>query len=382
MLKSITKVLSIGLTTTVVCLASSQATAAIAWWEMSDAEFANTFADDAFSPDVKKQSRVAWMLFARVNKRMEHKGKEYSQWELWPSNKDTFDKAGKMKPSQKLRTTLHFQAPKKNSLAEQINPNPELGEEITRNWDSYTYIKDQQLDTISGIKQFLKKGKAADFPIGAIEVKAVWNNVWSTTNATGYQVTADDGTTYTLRGFHIMMKMKQSPSDIFSSKDPSWFWTTFEFKENKGLENAIGLVTYKQDITEQERDNLLKQSGLANTNFNNYVSVGTQYTFSTPSGEPIILGNTTMESFAGVCNLNTDHRKPDHCKQNPQKWVAWDSSCHSCHGATSAKLEGDKVVFYPIRSYIGDIMLYKPDLSSYISFDFVWAIPFQVHREK
>src|SRR5213078_3316778 len=63
------------------------------WWTLSDQDFANQYAPQAFSATIKDQSSVAWMLFARVNQPTQNQGQTISQWESWPSNDETFSPA-------------------------------------------------------------------------------------------------------------------------------------------------------------------------------------------------------------------------------------------------------------------------------------------------
>ncbi len=129
--------------------------------------------------------------------------------------------------------------------------------------------------------------------MGAIEIKASWAHE---ATAGAYQFTGTTGT-YSLLGLHIMAKMKPTPAEPFLSEDPSWFWTTFEFKGNPGLANAESLLAYKDALSPAEAMNLLTQAGLSQMPFANYKCNGTQIRFSDATNKKIVLGNTQMEPF-------------------------------------------------------------------------------------
>ena len=124
-----------------LCVLSPRPSLATDWWTLSDQDFANQYAPQAFSATIKDQSSVAWMLFARVNQPTQNQGQTISQWESWPSNDETFSPAvGLFKAESKVRTRPHLQAPKTAKIAGQQNfahlfsvPPNGGGEEVTRN---------------------------------------------------------------------------------------------------------------------------------------------------------------------------------------------------------------------------------------------------------
>ena len=88
-------------------------TTTVDWWSISDKDFAEQYVEKAFSANLENQSSVAWMLFARVNQQKQFNGKQFSEWELWPSNHDTFNPSvQQFAPENKIRTRPHLQAPK------------------------------------------------------------------------------------------------------------------------------------------------------------------------------------------------------------------------------------------------------------------------------
>ena len=346
---------------------------AIDWWTLSDQEFAAQYGNQATSDTIKDQSTVAWMLFARVNQPKPNQGQNVSQWEMWPSNDDTFSAAvGLFKAETKVRTRPHLQPPKFLKIQGQVKglhlfsmPANGGGEEVTRNLDSYNYIVQNGLQSFGGVKKFLSVANPkVDFPFGAIEIKASW--VPGKT-AGAYQFTGTTGT-YSLLGLHIMAKMKPAPAQPFSSEDPSWFWTTFEFKGNPGLANAQSLLTYKDALPPNEVVNLLTQAGLNQTAFTNYKCNGTQIRFSDAAHKKILLGNTQMEVFAFTPT-----------NVGPAKWKTWNVSCHTCHGTASANPK-DSSLFLPFSNVQvddGGGTIPAGEVTGYQSLDFIWS--FQEH---
>lgn len=365
---------------TLACLPTVSFQAEDTWWTVSDAAFAQQYAKQATSPTIADQSSVAWMLFARVNQQVSLQGKTLSQWEVWPSNRDTFIKEPlkAFLPQNKSRTALHLQDPKDTRLAHHLKakdgPPRRGGEEVTRNSSSYSYIIGKQLNTKKGIADYFSSPTAkVDFPIGAVEIKASWSvDAAQGDNAGAYKFvdsTVKPPITYSLLGLHIMTKVAPTPADPFASETPSWFWTTFEFMNNPGLAHAQSLITYPDALPQTQAMQLLAQAGLGATAFLNYRCNGTQIRFSDEKNPTIVLGNTQMEN-----NFALPPGSP------VTAWTKWNSSCHSCHGTASWSTGGDYA--FPQQSPIGTIKpmnpVNAPDPSpyGYRSFDFVWSIPF------
>jgi hypothetical protein len=342
------------------------------WWTIDDLAFARQYGRQAFSSNLADQSTVAWMLFARVNQPTGNA----RVWEMWPSNEDTFSPAVRaFVAANKVRTRPHFQPSKAHFLITRQNAKTALlaprggGEEVTRNPISYKYITDNKLTTAAGAWQRLSTGPNLDFPLGAVEIKADWQ---SGSLPGAYTSTASDGNVYSLVGLHIMMKFAATPSDPFGSDDPSWFWTTFEYKNNGGLANAQSFLTYHDALTPAQSAALLAASGLGSTAFANYVCNGTQIQYSDAKNAIIRLGNTTMENFAF-----TPAGAP------PAQWKSWNISCHTCHGSGSANGVGNNggpgnlmvnpYFFNDIAAVVGPLPKNIAD-GGYKSFDFVWSL--------
>lgn len=333
------------------------------WWKVGDREFAARYAGQALSNDVTEQSIMAWMLFARVNQQVPLGRRTVAQWEMWPSNADTFSGAVAFTAANKIRTRPHLQTSKAARSVPHFKNTPTSGgEEVTRNLISYGYIVGNGLNTQGGVFNYLGTGKPVQLPNGATEVKAFWDR---SAIPGAYQFhDATQNVTYSLLGLHIMSKFTRTPADPFHSEDPSWFWTTFEFKGNPGLANAQSLLTYKDRLSVAQATALLTEAELGKTNFVNYRSNGTQIRYSDKANPKILLGNTEMEAFASV--------PPN---SPPSQWTAWNTSCHTCHGTTSARKSGSAVQFYPFTVPTGKIR--DPAINNFTSMDFIWSIAFQ-----
>ena len=333
------------------------------WWNMPDPDFVKQYGNLATGTQVQ-QSQFAWMLFARVNQPVPFQGQTFSQWELWPSDHDTFaPNMGLFTAQTKVRTRPHLQVSKlavllnsPHTLNALMNPFPSGGEEVTRNRLSYDYIIGKGLNTQAGIAKFLSaSGAKVDFPIGTVEIKAFWVRG---AIAGSYQVAG-----FSLTGIHVMMKIAPRPGNPFIDNSPSWFWTTFEFKQNKGLAAAQKLITYGDALPSAQVTTLLNQSGLGATPFVNYGSDGTQIQFSDVKTKNIVLGNTQIEWFLA-----------HPANHDPTTWKSWSSSCHSCHAQASGQPSGQAVNFFSFTGPVGPLTGTNLPPSGDQSFDFVWAL--------
>lgn len=338
------------------------------WWNMSDVDFVTTYGKLATGSQTD-QSQFAWMAFLRVNQPVVYQGdqKTYSQWELWPSDPDTFSpNSPPFKAANKFRARPHLQASKANAVVAmrtaaktgvpQFNPAPS-NEEVTRNALSYGYIMKNGLNTKAGIAAFVTGGGVIDFPLGAVETKARWE---PGAISGAYQVAG-----YSLTGLHLMVKIAPTPKDPFTDNSPSWFWTTFEFKGNPGLANAQSLLTYHDVLPAAQIAKLESDSGLSNSPFVNYVSNGQQIQFDDSSHPAILMGNTQLEGFAATP------------QGPPSTWTKWDTSCHTCHSQASGIVSGSSVNFFFFTGPpypTGPLTAGDMPPSGSVSLDFVWAL--------
>lgn len=334
------------------------------WWSISDADFVSQYGNLATGSQAQ-QSQFAWMLFARANQRVTFNQQTFSQWELWASDLDTFSpNVPTFTAAKKVRTRPHLQVSRLAVLLKSphalslTNPFPPSGggEEVTRNALSYGYISGKGLNTQAGIVSYLATANAKiDFPLGAVETKALW--VRAAIPGT-YQVAG-----FSLTGLHLMVKIAPRPANPFTDDTPSWFWTTFEFKNNPGLVAAQKLITYGDALPVAQVTTLLTQAGLSGTPFVNYVSDGQQIQYDDAKNKNIVLGNTQIEWFLA---------NPQN--HNPTTWKSWSSSCHSCHGQASGQPSGTGVNFFSFTGPVGALTGADLPPNGYQSLDFVWAL--------
>jgi hypothetical protein len=316
------------------------------WWNMPDPDFVQQYGKLATGTQLE-QSQFAWMLFGRANQPTTCGGGTFSQWECWPSDQDTFNpNVQKFTVEKKIRTQPHLQQSRLTVLLRSphamrsfINPVPSSGgEEVTRNPLSYGYIMDNGLNTQAGMAKFLGTPSAKiDFPLGTVETKAFWVRG---AIPGAYQV-SNGG--FSLTGIHLMIKVAPQPGNPFKDNTPSWFWTTFEFKNNKGWAAAEKLITYPDILPANQITTLLSQSGVPSA-FSNYVSNGNQIQFSDSKNKTIVLGNTQIEWFLATPQ-----------NQDPTTWKSWSSSCHSCHGQAAGQPAGSGINFFNFTSPVGPL---------------------------
>lgn len=366
------------------------------WVEKSDADFAKDCADKAFSDDLEDREEVAWMFFARINQLIKdphglsEKGR-VPQWMAWATDKDTFKENPDFQFTKTARDDLIPVTEKKLLAGGVSTADPDgANEEVTRNEISYTYLtQTAKLNTTAGVLKYLNAGNTVDMPVGTVELKASWLRVPPAGAPEGAMTFDFETGKYWWRGIHIMVKMRSLPKDktqgtsLFYTEEPSWFWTTFEFTDNPGVEHVRDeFITQSDPLSKKEITKILTKAGISGFGFEAYTPNGTQirYTVDGEGEEPVILGHTDMEDFAGWPNT-----------AQPSYWQNFNSSCHTCH-ATAAFNPKTKEYFpftvpvgkltpqyyglpnetkenpNPTNVYLGD---------GYIPLDFMWPIAFQ-----
>jgi hypothetical protein len=249
-----------------------------------------------------------------------------------------------------------------------------IGEEVRRNWASFQYIVTNHLYTKTGFAEAYQKGLKVNLPADAIEFKGDWvpvTDVMKWLNLTEQQVddlyyvnTATAGsvtTKFALVSFH------------FSSKQVAdWIWADFEHEKNPGRCDDIGChddygavlpdVSAKSVLWQQYGDCQKTPAALAIFNaagiskvWQHYCLKGSQTTFTTASGEAILLGNTVIEAI----NASVPILK---------------SSCMTCHAYASFDKTGAPNIPALKGSYVGNVDPAK--LQGYASNDFIWGIVF------
>ncbi|KNG95425.1 hypothetical protein [Pseudaestuariivita atlantica] len=346
------------------------------WVTMSDREFAEAHVDMAFSDDLEAQSAVAWMLFARANQQVDTATGQISAWHTWPTDADTFPAPGgtaSCAVTPVMRDIPAFVKSKK-VLAGKADAQASAakgGEEVTRSPEGCEYLVNKGLNTKAGVAGYFQDPDAfVDMPIGAVEIKARWAEPGTPTTEGAYSYRGASGE-YALVGLHLMVKMAPTPRDMYTSEQPSWFWTTFEFGKNPGLANVRSLVTYNDALPQDAALELLNEAGLDVDTFGLYSPNGTQIRFSDNDGKTgIVLGHSMMEDFAGV-NINMKDPGPF-----PADWTMFNSSCHACHA--TAAYDTANASFTQMPLVVGRLPKSEMDiLATHKPLDFMWPIAFQ-----
>ena len=177
---------------------------------------------------------------------------------------------------------------------------------------------------------------------------------------------------------HIMVKMQSLPAGehLFYTETPSWFWTTFEFNDNPGVQHVRdALITQRAPLNPDQINRILADGGIAGFGFEAYAPNGTQirYTEGGTGSVPVILGHTDMEDFAGLPN-----------NAQPRYWRTFDASCHTCHA--TAAINPATEAYFPFSvptgaltpqyyaANEGEPAMYLGD--GFVPLDFMWPIAF------
>lgn len=359
------------------------------WLEKSDEAFAADCVDMAFTGTLEDRQTLAWMFFTRVNQLIgdsSNGGMSDSNkvpvWMAWPTDPDTFGTTTPFNFQSAPRTDVEPSAEKRDLMAGSVataDPNG-ANEEVTRNQISYDYLIQNGLTTKLDVAAFFADNDYVDMPVGSVELKASWLQVTEGSPVPEGALTFKfDSGEYWLRGLHIMVKMQSlsNPGEMFYSEEPSWFWTTFEFNDNPGVTQVRrSLVTQRTPLPEEQITTILKDGGIADFGFGAYAPNGTQIRFTEDGNgeEPVILGHTDMEDFAGSPNT-----------AQPRYWTGFEASCHSCHA--TASYDPETKAFFPFSVPTGAL---DPGYNAtdrdgavrylgqgYKPLDFMWPIAFQ-----
>nr|HIL76112.1 hypothetical protein [Rhodospirillales bacterium] len=371
------------------------------WLSMSDQEFAENFSYMAFSDSLVDREIVAWLLFARINQQVEYEHGTTSVWKAWATDKDTFTESPSFVFNQVPRVDPHF-VTQKAELAGGVNTMDPDGsnEEVTRNDVGYNYIiETSKMNTYEGVVAYVGEGNEVNMPVGSIEIKASWllstKEKPAPADALTFKFTSG---TYWFRGIHIMAKMRPAPQDLYYSEAPSWFWTTFEYNRNPGVQNIRdNFITQRGGLDIDAIRKLLTMGGIDGIGFEAYAPNGTQirYTANGDGSTPVILGHTNMEDFAGSPGPWDDGKGPSAAEENipltpAKQWTGFNASCHSCHA--TASFNPNTGEYFPFNVPVGAL---PPDYTytnpkgvnfmlgdGYVPLDFMWPIAFQAPKPK
>jgi hypothetical protein len=308
----------------------------------------------------------AWALFLELN-RDAGTGDGRVVWETWKNAvnpSDIFKQDGSEPPpwggGAAPRTNDDFESlPRQLQMAMKAGGKPTIqfdpdagggfGNEVRMNRPAFNFIFDNKLYNKEGQLAFFSKqnpDRPGGFPMAAKEIKAQWRPIPAGADPARYHTAKHPatGVLWGLTSLHITTK------DL-----PNWFWTTFEHKDNEGMEDQV-----------PSADSHGLPPELKGTKWENYVLRGSQVDFVSPVGTPTILANSQIEG--------------------PFQRT---SSCISCHArATIGKIpeSGEFLVLSifesasPLRGSVGspDPKWFfdpnAPEQRIYHQLDFVWSL--------
>ena len=172
-----------------------------------------------------------------------------------------------------------------------------MQEEVRLNRDTFDYIRDNGLYSIEGQQAFYYARKPVAFPVGAVEVKAIWRPIEEEDKAryqweTMKEAKSGRTRTYGLTSLHIASKVL-----------PHWFWATFEHVDNpyRSGDHDEGWLNPSRDSvacpkTELDCNKAPDGIGLQGTRWENYRLRGSQIDYVDADGNPVILANSEIET--------------------------------------------------------------------------------------
>lgn len=244
---------------------------------------------------------------------------------------------------------------------------------VHRNKVTFDYIVQNGLWYQEGNAQAFLAGLDIEFPIDAIEVKTNWKTLGPADDPSRYlTMTTGSGSTSQVLGLIAM--------HISTKALPNWFWSTFEHVDNPGRCDFLGcrdsfgftpaFIPPHQGPQCQQYPVGAPTSGWEKLGlqpvYRNYRLKGSMTDFTTPTGLPVLLGNSVTEAT-----------------------FVQTSSCMTCHSRATVGSNG--VNPYPqVAGFTPDDQSYNgtPDPNWYyanlnptntwsLQTDFVWAIPFK-----
>ncbi len=376
---------------------------------------------------MNQPDRFAWELFVEVNQKapaqFQHTitagGKTFmtnsAVWETWPDDPYTFpadpDPANppkwpdaplakrllpKGKGDQHMRTT----ALRSGDFILDTG-----GEEVHRNRATFESVIKNNLWYTQGIAALVAAGAPAVFPSDSIEVKGNWIPIKEADKSKYHWNYDEKGNLYGLVAMHVTSKAI-----------PNWIWATFENIYNAGRCDYIGcsdcfgttpsfvpsnqcpqqgncaasLVgqVYPGGAITSGLQSLYAKAGYTGdwlAQYQNYRLKGSQTDFTTPTGKPILLGNSVTESsFLQTASCMTCHSRAavTTAGENALPFFG-EAQPLPLQNATPAQFQTQDTTYngtpdpnwYTTYTSNGPIKLYT-------QMDFVWAIPFQASPAK
>lgn len=280
------------------------------------------------NPAMNHPSVFAWKTLIEISRPAKN-GSNDTIWETWATDDDTFPAQGDPAactgtrldptrcptwPGAKHRRDV-LQPVTKLAAVGTVTPPQEV---VYRNKPTYDYIVSNNLWNRDGLINAFNRAQArsflVEFPINAIETKAIWIPIDTRDKPRYHWNFASDGRLYGLAAFHIMTK------DV-----PGWFWATFEHVDNLGRCDFIGChdtfgaipknvdpnsaagLRYSSGRLSPELVSMFRRGGLG-PEWLNYRLRGTQTEFIDVTGVPILLGNSLIEAgFVSTTSCMTCH---------------------------------------------------------------------------
>lgn len=319
---------------------------------------------------INKPDEFSWTLFTQLASPLSKETDHTSgvTFESWATNDDTFTSSPAFPAGPKGPTALRKPALFSAGL-KTIHPKvmPGGGEEVRRNRSSFDFIIKNNLYSRAGLMAAFRSKVKIDFPIPAVEIKAIWISEFDVADPKQYYSNVAGGSRYVLVALHIISKQL-----------PNWTWATFEHQNNPGrcdftgCNDAFGAVEGKVLPLNSGDANLGQPYRLCAKSkslldmfadakidivWRNYCLKGSQTEFTDSTGEPTQLGNSVIEAPF----LQT-------------------SSCISCHARSAINAKGANVFGFgsvsspcPKKGSCGP--LGAPDPAWF------WTKPAELHRQ-
>jgi hypothetical protein len=340
------------------------------------------------NPAMSRPDWLAWDIFAQIARPAATAGNDNVLFETWASDIDTFGNAPHWPAAGAgvRKVLINRVQPRGSKRSGAVPPMthcdagriwPCIGKETLRNRPAFDFIVGNHLNTRRGLVAFF--GKAMDFPVDTIEVKAEWLPVSELQSWNG--VTAEEAASL----YHIndakvgdrTVPVALIALHVITKQVPNWTWATFEHWKNPGrcddtgCRDAFGAEAV--NVPAQRKPNrgytkcepsgalrrLFKGAGIADV-WLSYCLKGTQTDFITSTGAPTRLGNSIAETI----NAGVPHGR---------------SSCMTCHAEAAFDRHGrpakaEPKIGAPRPSWlVGSGSRNEPQFRQA---DFVWAIPF------
>jgi hypothetical protein len=281
--------------------------------------FSPALAADLTDLAINKPDEFSWTLFTQLASPFSSSGSPVKgvTFESWATNDDTFTNAPTFPTSPKgpteLRKPALFSA---NAGAMHPMVMPNGGEEVRRNRAGFDFIVNNNLHTRPGLIAAFQSKKKIDFPIPAIEIKAIWLSEFYVPDPTQYYINVANGKRYVLIALHIISKQL-----------PNWTWATFEHQNTPGRCDFTG-CNDAFGATEPKILPLAKPGQLygsckkskplldmfadakLDAAWANYCLKGSQTDFTDSTGVPTQLGNSVIEApFIQTSSCITCHAR-------------------------------------------------------------------------